>query len=44
MKGEMSIEAFTFIDRKIDTLYEAPFTANYVASSLFTSVLVEASS
>ncbi|KAL4494248.1 hypothetical protein ABPG73_018767 [Tetrahymena malaccensis] len=41
---QVSIQQFTFIDRKIDSKYVAQFSANFVPSSLFQSANVEASS
>ncbi|KAL4462643.1 hypothetical protein ABPG74_000473 [Tetrahymena malaccensis] len=42
--GQVSIQQFTFIDRKIDSKYLAQFSANFAPSSLFQSAIVEASS
>ncbi|EWS73605.1 hypothetical protein TTHERM_000252299 (macronuclear) [Tetrahymena thermophila SB210] len=44
VRGQITIKQFTFIDRKIDSQYNAQFSANFTPSSLFQNANVEVSS
>ncbi|KAL4505213.1 hypothetical protein ABPG72_016280 [Tetrahymena utriculariae] len=44
IQGNVNVQGFTFINRKIDGYYSTQFNANFVPSNKFTSAVVEASS